>query len=58
MLNVYENIEFPLLLGKDRGKAEKRREWIDYLIEEVGLAKPGQAQGRTSSRAGSASAWP
>jgi len=40
VLNVVENIEFPFLLGKDRsaqtGKA-KRDEWIDYLIEEVGL---------------------
>jgi putative ABC transport system ATP-binding protein len=39
VLDVYENIEFPLLLGKERmGKAEKR-EWIDYLIEEVGLTE-------------------
>lgn len=38
VLNVYENIEFPLLLGKNSiGKAE-RREWIDHLIEEVGLS--------------------
>ena len=37
VLNVYENIEFPLLLGKERmGKAE-RRDWIDFLITEVGL---------------------
>jgi len=39
VLNVYENIEFPLLLGKEiMGKAEKK-EWIDYLIEEVGLSQ-------------------
>jgi putative ABC transport system ATP-binding protein len=52
VLNVYENIEFPLLIGKTRqstdskptGKApiggqtpKERREWIEYLIEEVGL---------------------
>lgn len=37
VLNVYENIEFPLLLGKERmGKAE-RKEWIDFLISQVGL---------------------
>lgn len=37
VLNVYENIEFPLLLGKEKmGKAEKR-DWIDFLIKEVGL---------------------
>ena len=39
VLNVFENIEFPLLLGKQTmGKAEKQ-EWIDYLIEQVGLAE-------------------
>ncbi|QEN05412.1 ABC transporter ATP-binding protein [Thiospirochaeta perfilievii] len=39
VLNVYENIEFPLLLGggKRRNRGEER-EWIDHLIEEVGLA--------------------
>ncbi len=46
VLNVYENIEFPLLLeSKDPGskspvddftKAQKE-EWINYLIEKVGL---------------------
>jgi len=39
VLDVRENVEFPLLLGKSRmGKAEKD-EWIDYLIEEVGLTQ-------------------
>jgi len=40
VLDVYENIEFPLLLGKNGqlGKREKA-EWIDYLIAEVGLEK-------------------
>jgi putative ABC transport system ATP-binding protein len=37
VLNVYENIEFPLLLGKDRSNKQKKRQWIDYLIGEVGL---------------------
>ena len=46
VLNVYENIEFPLLLeSKDKNskspvdefsKAQKE-EWINYLIEKVGL---------------------
>ncbi len=37
VLDVYENVEFPLLLGKEQmGKTEKQ-EWIEYLIEEVGL---------------------
>lgn len=39
VLNVWENVEFPLLLGKTRvGKSEKN-EWIDHLIEEVGLSE-------------------
>lgn len=37
VLNVYENVEFPLLLGSATNKTD-RREWIDYLIESVGLA--------------------
>ncbi len=37
VLDVHENVEFPLLLGKtDMGRGEKK-EWIDYLIDEVGL---------------------
>ena len=48
VLDVYENIEFPLLLeSKDKAskspvdsfsKSEKK-EWIDYLIEKVGLSE-------------------
>ena len=38
VLNVYENIEFPLLLGRDRPGKKEMREWIEYLIEAVGLA--------------------
>jgi len=37
VLNVFENIEFPLLLGKDRAPRKEKLEWIGYLIEEVGL---------------------
>jgi len=38
VLTVYENIEFPLLLGKHSlGKREKE-EWISFLMEEVGLS--------------------
>ncbi len=43
VLNVYENIEFPLLLNRTRKEGKKRskedREWIDHLIGEVGLEK-------------------
>lgn len=48
VLNVYENIEFPLLLSSNNpdaaspvdefSKAQKK-EWIDYLIEKVGLTE-------------------
>jgi putative ABC transport system ATP-binding protein len=37
VLNVYENIEFPLLLGKDTAPKAERAEYVDFLIEEVGL---------------------
>jgi putative ABC transport system ATP-binding protein len=42
VLNVYENIEYPLDLGgstaKSMSKSEKK-DWIMYLIEKVGLEK-------------------
>ena len=37
VLNVYENIEFPLLLGKEMLGRREKAQWIDYLIEQVGL---------------------
>ena len=37
VLNVFENIEFPLLLGSKPTPKGERREWIDFLIGEVGL---------------------
>ncbi|NMA62246.1 MAG: ABC transporter ATP-binding protein [Firmicutes bacterium] len=37
VLNVYENIEFPLLLGKNKMSKKETREWIEYLVEAVGL---------------------
>jgi putative ABC transport system ATP-binding protein len=37
VLNVYENVEFPLLLGKEKMSKAERKEWIDFLIAEVGL---------------------
>jgi putative ABC transport system ATP-binding protein len=39
VLNIYENIEFPLLLGRERLKPAEKRQWIEYLIEEVGLTE-------------------
>jgi putative ABC transport system ATP-binding protein len=37
VLNVRENIEFPLLLGKKGWITKESREWVDFLIAEVGL---------------------
>jgi len=39
VLNVRENIEFPLLLGRERVAKKEKDQWIDYLIEEVGLSQ-------------------
>ena len=42
VLNIFENIEFPLLLGKKRqSSTEKKenREYISHLIESVGLTR-------------------
>ncbi len=37
VLNVYENIEFPLLLGKTSVPKAEVHDWITYLVEQVGL---------------------
>ena len=38
VLDVYENIEFPLLLGRERLSREERHTRIEELIDQVGLA--------------------
>lgn len=38
VLDVFENIEFPLLLGKQLETKEEQKAWLDYLIEAVGLS--------------------
>jgi putative ABC transport system ATP-binding protein len=54
VLTVYENVEFPLLLGK--GKLTKeQRDWLEALIGEVGLAdrkghKPSELSGGQRQR--------
>ncbi len=55
VLNVYENIEFPLLLGKSSLKKGEQQEWISFLMEEVGLAdwkehKPNELSGGQRQR--------
>jgi putative ABC transport system ATP-binding protein len=54
VLNVYENIELPLLIRKDVSAAE-RKERVEYFIEEVGLAnqinqKPAELSGGQQQR--------
>lgn len=39
VLNVFENVEFPLLLGKNTMKKEERKKWIDFIVDAVGLSE-------------------
>jgi putative ABC transport system ATP-binding protein len=55
VLNVWENIEFPLLLGKTKIKPSEKSAWIDWLIAEVGLTewkthKPNELSGGQRQR--------
>jgi len=55
VLDVYENVEFPLLMGDGRMPKSKRREWVDSLIAEVGLEqwrrhKPNELSGGQRQR--------
>lgn len=64
VLNVYENIEFPLLLeSKDKSLAcpvdsfskKEKEEWINFLMEKVGLTdwkkhKPSELSGGQRQR--------
>ena len=38
VLNVRENVEFPLTLGKNSFPKSEEKEWIDFLLEKVGLS--------------------
>lgn len=55
VLDVYENIEFPLLLGKVRRSKRETAEWIEFLLEATGLAshrrhKPSELSGGQRQR--------
>ncbi len=55
VLNVYENIEFPLFIKDEKAKKSEKREWIMKLINEVGLQqqikhKPDQLSGGQRQR--------
>jgi putative ABC transport system ATP-binding protein len=54
VLNVFDNIEFPLLLKKNLSKKEKK-ERVEYFIEKVGLVnhinhRPGELSGGQRQR--------
>jgi putative ABC transport system ATP-binding protein len=38
VLNVFENVELPLIISGKGGTKAQRRERVNYLLEEVGLA--------------------
>ncbi len=55
VLNVYENIEFPLLIGKNSMSKKEKDDWIRYLIDEVDLSqwtlhKPNELSGGQRQR--------
>jgi putative ABC transport system ATP-binding protein len=55
VLNVFENIEFPMLLGKNPLPKAEREVWISQLMEEVGLGdwkthKPNELSGGQRQR--------
>ncbi|MBN1523003.1 MAG: ABC transporter ATP-binding protein [Spirochaetales bacterium] len=55
VLNVFENVELPLIIGKAEQTKAERRDWVNYLIEEVGLAdrkkhKPAELSGGQQQR--------
>jgi len=55
VLDVYENIEFPLLLGGGGRARGERREWIETLIQQTGLGqwrkhRPGELSGGQRQR--------
>jgi len=39
VLNVFENVELPLVISGKGGTKAQRRERVDYLLNEVGLAE-------------------
>jgi putative ABC transport system ATP-binding protein len=55
VLNVFENVELPLALGKKNIPKAERRDRVEYLLEEVGLSdrrnhKPAELSGGQQQR--------
>jgi len=56
VLNVFENVELPLIISKKGGTKAERRDRVNYLLEEVGLADrskhiPAELSGGQQQRA-------
>ena len=61
VLNVYENVEFPLLLGKSNIDKTEKKTRVEELVEQVGLAdhmkhRPNELSGGQRQRVGIARA--
>ena len=55
VLSVYENVEFPLLLGRTIPPKAERRAWVEHLVDAVGLDawtrhKPNELSGGQRQR--------
>ncbi len=55
VLNVFENVEFPLLLGQNSMTKQETRGWLEHLLEAVGLSerrthKPSELSGGQRQR--------
>ncbi|HEY9594789.1 MAG TPA: ABC transporter ATP-binding protein [Spirochaetia bacterium] len=55
VLDVFENIEFPLLMGASNIPRKERKDWVDSLVAEVGLEqwkrhKPNELSGGQRQR--------
>jgi putative ABC transport system ATP-binding protein len=55
VLNVFENVELPLVIGRRGGTKKERRKRVEYLLNEVGLAdrmahRPSELSGGQQQR--------
>jgi putative ABC transport system ATP-binding protein len=56
VLTVFENVELPLIIGGKKRPKKERVEWVEYLLEEVGLTdrrrhRPSELSGGQQQRA-------
>ncbi|QQO09814.1 ABC transporter ATP-binding protein [Breznakiella homolactica] len=55
VLDVFENVELPLLIGRNMLTKSERKEWVEHLLEQVGLSdrknhKPSELSGGQQQR--------